>query len=210
MKSSQKTRQPLKPKKPQSNKSVKPAPVNIDKPEAYKLPDEITYKGIAFKVRQNRIGVGKQISDLSAMLKDDIYINQLFIARTPEFSEYMTVLSAVQQIAIDLRAQEQKLKDSDPRQKKALQQVIDKIKSDYNTEYKRLLDPKLANTYIRYNEIKRELYSAFINDNIKPACEAVLLGDLTQIQFDNPDKDLEQLRDGVFAVFFSLSSRIYS
>ena len=124
----------MKPKKPQSNKSVKPAPVNIDKPEAYKLPDEITYKGIAFKVRQNRIGVGKQISDLSAMLKDDIYINQLFIARTPEFSEYMTVLSAVQQIAIDLRAQEQKLKDSDPRQKKALQQVIDKIKSDYNTE----------------------------------------------------------------------------
>lgn len=177
------------------------------------IPDytKVIYKGVTFEVRKNFIGVGRAISDLINKYDDSMTVEPLWLMRLPEFKEYSLCVHNCRIIRKDIETQEAKLKATrDSKLQKSIKSSIDKAEKDFEAERSVLTAPAVSAVAARYSTIESQVRFEFINDpdNIKAAAEALLVGDLSQIDFGNYDEDLVKFRDQLFDVFFYTKSRI--
>jgi hypothetical protein len=172
----------------------------------------IKYKNTEFGVRPNALGVGAVIAKLAAAYEDDLLISRYHVMRLPEYDRYLLVMNNYSQISADLEVQEAKLKKAKTAaDKKTLKAIIDKDKKAIAAELKQLQEPAIFAISMRMKNIANEVMFGFKNntDNLKALCDALLIGDTSVINYDEPDADLVKLQGEVFEVFFSIKSGIY-
>lgn len=177
------------------------------------IPDytKVIYKGITFEIRKNFIGVGRAINDLITKHDDSMTVEPLWLMRLPEFKEYSLCIHNCRVIRQDIEKQEEKLKATrDTKLQKKLRDIIAKETADFQKESGVLDNPAVAAVAARYTAIEHQVRFEFINDpdNIRAAAEALLVGDLSQIDFNTFDEGFVSFRDMLFDVFFSMKSRM--
>lgn len=180
------------------------------------IPETITYKGIAYKVRSNKLGVGERINTLISPLKDDLLLEPYWILRIPEAAEYSAIKNSIAQISLSISEMQSDLnsKETHPQRKKEIEKTISKAKGDLIQAKAGLSKPQMERIQWRITEQENDVYSKFIDDldNFKEAVSILLLGDVTPIIEDinkipehGAGKEIIELRDQVFKVFFSLT-----
>ncbi len=171
----------------------------------------VTYKGIVFEVRKNFLGVGRDICALINKHDDNMVLEPLWLMRLPEFKEYSLCVHNCRIIRQDITEMEAKLKATkDTKLTKTLKASIAKAYEDFNKESRILDSPAVAAIAARYTAIEKQVRFEFVNDpeNIKAAAEALLIGDLSRIDFEHVDDDFLEFRDKLFDVFFYMKSRM--
>lgn len=172
---------------------------------------QLKYKGTEFKVKQNALGVGEAISKLAAAYEDELLLARYHVMRLPDYEQYQMIMYNLSQIGQDYREQSAKLKKAKQSEKKKLQGIVNADKKALDAQFEVLQKPALNAIANRMTSISNEVLFGFINntDNLKVLCDALLIGDTSVIEYDNPDKDLLALRDKIFEVFFSIKASIY-
>jgi hypothetical protein len=169
----------------------------------------LKYKDKEFTVRENTLGVGKTIAEISAKYEDDLAISQYVIVRLPEYDRYQTIINEISVISADIRDMEYEASKAKGSVKKGLQAKINKAKKDLENTQSQLKEPGVLFIMSRVINIRKEVNFGFINDMeiFKTLCSVILVN--ADIDFGNIDEDLLLLRDEVFRLFFSIRAKIY-
>lgn len=189
-----------------------PRQKKINKQSAPAEIKTVVYKGHRFDVRQNMLGVGKELAAVLYRHQDNNLINALHIYRLPEYDRYLSIMNESGIILKDITAQKAKLKMASRSDAKKLNEIIAKGEADYAMTVNSLKTAAILKVSLAVNNIDTIDNFSFRNDidNLRDVCNALLIGDLSVIDYDNPDNDLKQLADTVFNVFFSIRGRILS
>jgi len=172
----------------------------------------LKYRDKEFGVRENMLGVGKTIAELSAKYEDDLAISQYVIIRMPDYDRYQTIMNELSVLTMDLQAQTEACNKAKGKEKTKLKQIIATLQKAMQKVTKQLEEPTVRFIFNRTQNIRKEVYTGFINDLdiFKTLCQCLLTGDTNSIDFsDTSDKDLLKLRDEVFEVFFYIRTSIY-
>lgn len=175
------------------------------------MQKQIKYKNNDFTIRENALGIGAVISKLAAAYEDELLLARYHVMRLPDYEQYQSVMRDINQISLDYREQSAKLKKAKQSEKKKLQGIVNADKKALDAQFEVLQKPALNAIANRMTSISNEVLFGFINntDNLKVLCDALLIGDTSVIEYDNPDEDLLALRDKIFEVFFSIKASIY-
>lgn len=173
---------------------------------------KLKYNKHEFEVKANTLGIGKTISELSAQFEDNLMIAQYHIVRLPDYGAYQLAINNIGVLMNDLAELNEKLSTAKGKDKTELTKAIATDKKAIDIENKALQKPALSFIMNRMLNIRKEVMFGFKNDTeiFKTLCGLLLLGDTSVIDFSNADKSLMELRDGVYAVFFSIKSSIYA
>ena len=172
----------------------------------------LKYRNNQYTVKDNTLGIGKVIAELSAKYEDELAISQYVIVRMPDFDRYQLIMNELSVLGGDLQTQSAELKKAKGKEKSKLDKVTDTLNKAIMAAYKQLEEPAMQFIFNRMTNIRKEVRFGFVNDIdiFKTLCQTLLIGDVAGIDFTDTSKDLLKLRDEVFAVFFSIKSRIYS
>ncbi len=171
----------------------------------------LKYNDTEFRVKENTLGVGKTIAELAAKYEDELAIAKYHIIKLPDYDRYQILINNAGVIAQDVAEQKQKASKLKGTAKKKQEAIVTKGQKDFQSEVTKLKEPILTLIANRVANIEREVYFGFTNDTdiFKTLCDTLLIGDTSQIKFNEPDKDLLELRDEVYAAFFTIKSSIY-
>lgn len=171
----------------------------------------LKYKDTEYQIRDNALGVGKVISELSGRFEDDMAIAEYTVIRMPDYGVYALTMSNISMILADLRDIQAELKTAKGKRKAELEKAIKADNKAIEKEAERLKGPVQDFFYKRMTNIRKEVLFGFKNDTgiFKTLADTLLIGDTTKIDFTKPDAELIELRDKVYDVFFSIKSLIY-
>jgi len=172
----------------------------------------LKYRDKTFEVKDNTLGIGKVISELSAKFEDELIMAQYFIIRMPDFDRYQTIMNEISVLGSDLKVQTDELKKLKGKEKTKQEGIINTLAKALQSQYEALEESAIQLIFNRMVNIRKEVRFGFENDleTFKTLCNTLLLGDVKEIDYSTVDKDLAQLRDGVYDAFFSIRNRIYS
>lgn len=168
---------------------------------------KIKYKKHTFDVRGNYLGVGEKLHDLNMAYDDEELLAPLWVKRIPEYEEYITILNEARTYMLEIKKYENELsKTRDAKKKKEINTVLAKYRKAYDSALKNLEKPVISAIAMRMARMNESIRMKFVNnmDNFKKCAEALLIGDLSVIEWDNPDNDLVKLRNDLFGFFFSI------
>lgn len=198
---------------PSPKKQNKPAQGSAQPLEADTAPKEVIYKSHTFGVRDNYLGVGRDIDELMQQLDDSELTDMVWLFRLPEYQVYMQIRNDMRSISIDVNEHKAALKTcKDKARIKELNSIIAAGTKALSDETKKLYDPVISAIMLRESRLNDSINFKFTNDidNLKAAAGALLTGDLSVINYDEPDADLVKFRDTVFKIFFYTRNRIQS
>lgn len=167
----------------------------------------LKYKKHTFTVRDNFLGVGEKLHELNMQLDDSELLEPLWIYRLPEYDIYLSTVNDCRTILQDVYKNKTELsKCKSPARKKELTNFIKAGEKAYEAEIKNLEKPVISAIAMRMARMNESIRMKFVNnmDNFKKCAEALLIGDLSVIEWDNPDNDLVKLRNDLFGFFFSI------
>jgi len=171
---------------------------------------QVKYKGTDFQVKDNVLGIGKVISEYSAKFEDDMAIAQYTIIRMPDYGLYAITIHNISMIANDLKELQEKIKTAKGKTKTDLQKAIKSDEKAIEKEAERLKDPVMEFIFNRVTNIRKEVLFGFQNDTeiFKTLCDTLLTGDTSKINYTEPDDELIELRDKVYAVCLFSSAKM--
>lgn len=171
--------------------------------------EEIEYKGNKFTIKANRLNVSRLLFPLTEQLNEAISKATREIISTVEYTRY----SALQDEYNEIQSEIGRMKDLKPAneiEEKSKQENILQAEKHLKEAQKKLNEPILQDIQKRYAYKMGSARLLFINDpaNVKIMCEALLEGDISVIQFDNPDEDYWKLSDAVRDFFLVMEQQI--
>ena len=172
----------------------------------------LKYRNNEYKVKDNTLGIGKVIAELAAKYEDELAISQYVVVRMPDFDRYQLIMNELSVLGADMATQAAELKKAKGKEKTKLEKIVESLNKAIMAAYKQLEEPAIQFIFNRMTNIRKEVRFGFVNDIeiFKTLCQTLLIGDVAGIDYTDTSKDLLKLRDEVFAVFFSIKSRIYS
>lgn len=166
----------------------------------------LKYKSHTFEVRENFLGIGAKISALYIKLIDEQMLATYVAVGLPGWSKYLAAINELKVYATDLAEQKKKLEKA--KNNKKLQAIVNKGQANYDEAAKQLDDPEVIRAYEHYSRAKGSATAAFKMDYFKEVTNILIIGDLSVIDWNKYDADLEQLQEDVFKVFFSISRKM--
>lgn len=171
-------------------------------------PPVITYKGLEFSIKPNRLNVSRYLIPLAAKLrKAEREATKLTII-TPEYIRYSAIQDTISVMEADLKRNED-LTPANEAEQKSKDDTIAKNKEHIKAEEDKLKEPALQDMAQQYmDEVLAQRIQFFIDtDNIKILCQALLEGEINSIDFDNLDDDFWTLVDTLRDFFLIIETK---
>jgi hypothetical protein len=173
------------------------------------IKDPLIYKGVSFEIRPNRFGTSRLLFPLAGKLNEAMQEAVKDIIITPEYVRYSAIMDEYEQINNSLE-NTKLLEPNGEAETKLKEETLTKTEYDLQQVRLRLNEPVLRAIQELYLYRIGSARLTFINDpaNVKIMCEALLIGDVSVIDFENPDEEYWALTDKVRDFFLITEQQI--
>ncbi len=166
--------------------------------------EKLKYNGVEFTIKANRLAVSQYLLPLTIKYRNAEREATKRIRSNPDYVRFSALQGEVMEVQAELE-RVSKLEANNEPEEKSKQETIKQVKEALKLAESRLDEPVLVDIAQEYADIIWGLRLQFTSDieNSKQLAMALLDGDISVIDYNNPTDEFWELQDVLTEVFFS-------